>query len=636
MAPIHARRRALADHSLSLRRTLASSLPRVVRAGRQLLRAARWLALVAGAASAAGATSATGVTGEASEGSSDLRTLQWRALLAEPEPSLPTHQRMAAHYRRQYEAALALGDAAATGRVLRRLVNVEPLPRNWNSLGVHLSDRGEFDEADAYLERAAQAATADQRGLYLANKALNLRRQFRDSEAQALLDAGLSEIAQYREPLIGWRACNLERSRAVILLQASRLYERQGRDTLAVATAADAVAAARRALQRLPSGASEVDQQHVRNDLGNALRRLTLARLASGNTAAAQASWNEWQATAQRESLSAEVHAQGLQAAAGIAMAREQFALAEELLLQADQRLARHGHPPAHLARLEVAETRLAALWARGELGQAWHQLLRFDDLMVREVDAQLTGLGITRLALMRGLLLLGRQQAAQAAAMFALRAEQMATSAGVRSNQYLEAVGLHGAALAQRADAAGRREGAALLVESVRGLAALQGIERADNTGLRRLIRAIILNAYLDTLGEEGADAPAQGFDIADWADNGPVQRALNDAAVRMASDDALMQVLIRREQDARREVEALRRSAAGEAEIGPKIAGAPALRLAQRMLELESELGRLREQIVVAFPDYAHLTGARRVTAQEVANRLRPGEALVYVHRP
>ncbi len=315
-------------------------------------------------------------------------------------------------------------------------------------------------------------------------------------------------------------------------------------------------------------------------------------------------------------------------------MAREQFALAEELLVQADQRLARHGHPPAHLARLEVAETRLAALWARGELGQAWHQLLRFDDLMVREVDAQLTGLGITRLALMRGLLLLGRQQAAQAAAMFALRAEQMATSAGVRSNQYLEAVGLHGAALAQRAEAAGRREGAALLVESVRGLAALQGIERADNTGLRQLIRAIILNAYLDTLGEEGADAPAQGFDIADWADNGPVRRALNDAAVRIASDDALMQVLIRREQDARREVEALRRSATGEAEIGPKIAGAPALRLAQRMLELESELGRLREQIVLAFPDYAHLTGARRVTAQEVANRLRPGEALVYVH--
>jgi CHAT domain-containing protein/tetratricopeptide (TPR) repeat protein len=583
----------------------------------------------------AGATIASATV--AQEATPHPKTAAWRAVLAEPEPALPTNQRLAAHFRRQYEAAQALGDADASGRALRRLVEAEPLPRHWNSLGVFLSDRGEFDEAQTYLTRAAEAAAADQRGLILANVALNLRRQYRDDEAQQLLDNTLKDISSYSEPLIGWRACNLERSRAVVLLQLSRLAERRGRDDEALSRATEAVGAARRALARVPSGAADTDVRHVRNDLGNALRRVTLARVATGDLAAAERAWQEWQSAARAEELSPETVAQGLQAAARIDMARDQYTRAKAHLQEADRWLTDHGYPLQHLARIEIQEALIAVAWLYGDAESAWQTLERLD-----RAARDATAGGVSRpqtadagtLSLMRGLLQLGRGESEAAATSFARHAAHMAASAGVRSARYFEAMALHGAALVRSADAGRKREGVQLLSQGTKGLAGLPPVERPDPTGLRERIRSLVLNAYLDSLGQDGADAPSQGIDVADWADNGPAQRALAEAAVRMAIVEPGMQDLVRREQDTRREVEALRAAAAGELERAPKALGDSAARLSSRMLALEETLGVLAEEVRVRYPDYGQLTLGRRVPVPELVSHLRRGEAVLHVY--
>lgn len=150
----------------------------------------------------------------------------------------------AATLRQQADQAARAGASGEQLRLLARLADLERSPRAFNDHGLALSDAGEFERAAQLLEQAAAAAPADQRGLYRANLALNLRRQWRDAEAETLLRDTLQQIDAYNGPLTGWRRANLARSRAVALLQLSRIAERRGRLDDALALARDAQAAA--------------------------------------------------------------------------------------------------------------------------------------------------------------------------------------------------------------------------------------------------------------------------------------------------------------------------------------------------------------------------------------------------------
>ncbi len=119
----------------------------------------------------------------------------------------------------RYAAALSVGNPTQVERSLRRLLALERSWRNLNNLGLFLSDRGDFSEAQQLLGEAVAKAPADLKGFYRANVALNLRRQFLDGAAEEELAAALKDLADYSGGLNGWPPSNLARSRTLVMIQ---------------------------------------------------------------------------------------------------------------------------------------------------------------------------------------------------------------------------------------------------------------------------------------------------------------------------------------------------------------------------------------------------------------------------------
>ena len=148
------------------------------------------------------------------------------------------------------------------------------------------------------------------------------------------------------------------------------------------------------------------------------------------------------------------------------------------------------------------------------------------------------------------------------------------------------------------------------------------------------------LLGAYVRLLGdiagtplerEEGVDASGEAFRLADVARGRSVQRALSASAARAAARSPALTDLIRREQDARRQINALYALLAtflGQPGDGhdSKVVGD----LGSRIETLRRALETLARQIEKEFPAYAALIDPKPVTVKQAQAMLRPGEAL------
>ena len=303
-----------------------------------------------------------------------LATLCVALHAAEPSPA----QRLA-DAERQYEAATRAGDPRQVEAALRAVLAVERTPRALNNLGLFISDRGDFADAAALLQEAIDKATPDVRGFYQANLALNLRRQFRDREAEALLNAALQDAADYRGSRQGWRATNLSRAQALAHLQLSRIHERRGRMAEAVAAARQAETFARQALQQVPPQATDLERRQTARDLANALRRQAYAHLWDADGAAADDAVRRWAVVVREQSLDPETRAQMLEAAAAIQLAGRQPALAERHARDAMAVYRQLGYADVHLASVTNREWLLQSLWVRERFSDALDELVQLD-----------------------------------------------------------------------------------------------------------------------------------------------------------------------------------------------------------------------------------------------------------------
>lgn len=146
-----------------------------------------------------------------------------------------------------------------------------------------------------------------------------------------------------------------------------------------------------------------------------------------------------------------------------------------------------------------------------------------------------------------------------------------------------------------------------------------------------------VVLGSYVDLLtrtqvaaaARASIDGVAEAFRLADVVRGRAVQRALDATAARNAPRTPALADLVRREQDATREIAALHGLLAA-AYGGPENPQATA-DLRARIDKLQRARQALGAKIAREFPAYAHLVNPPPVTVEETRVALRPGEALI-----
>ncbi|MGH7124452.1 MAG: CHAT domain-containing protein, partial [Stellaceae bacterium] len=164
-----------------------------------------------------------------------------------------------------------------------------------------------------------------------------------------------------------------------------------------------------------------------------------------------------------------------------------------------------------------------------------------------------------------------------------------------------------------------------------------VQSSRASDSGGNSPLLRDMrlrfILEAYIDLLAQTKAPASAaEAFALADVIRGQAVQHALSESAARVSVRDPALADLVRREQDARSQINALFALIANIQAVptDQRDEKAPAALRAQ-VDQLRGSRAKLREEIEKRFPDYANLIDPRPVDIEQVRKVLRPDEAIV-----
>jgi CHAT domain-containing protein len=225
-----------------------------------------------------------------------------------------------------------------------------------------------------------------------------------------------------------------------------------------------------------------------------------------------------------------------------------------------------------------------------------------------------------------------------------ALRAAKAAAEArekalGPKHYGTAEARAFYAAALAASGDRAGAlaqyQSALDVLLSSSRGSEDDQG----SVAGQQRRLRFILEN-YLHLLTDSGSlagDSPdsAEAFRIADAARGQALQRALVESAARAAVHDPELSDLIRREQDALRQISALNSVIASALALPEDQQDASSIQKVRAQIDqLRDARATLREAIEKRYPDYVSLIDPRPITLSEARAALHPSQALIVTY--
>ena len=219
-----------------------------------------------------------------------------------------------------------------------------------------------------------------------------------------------------------------------------------------------------------------------------------------------------------------------------------------------------------------------------------------------------------------------------QAVAIYRTALERDLTSFGEKHRNTAEARGFLAAALTQKGDlpAALREFQAAVPIL----LAPSRDVEDEEDgsTGKDRRLQ-IILEGYLRALADvRTADSADEAFRVADAIRGRSVQRALAASSARAAASDPALADLVRREQDAQKQIAALQEVLTNALASPPDQQDPAALRNLRTQIDnLRGARAAIRTDIEKRFPDYVNLIDPRPATVEQARRSLRPGEALI-----
>ncbi len=162
---------------------------------------------------------------------------------------------------------------------------------------------------------------------------------------------------------------------------------------------------------------------------------------------------------------------------------------------------------------------------------------------------------------------------------------------------------------------------------------------DEATTRGARDQRLTMILTAYIGLLADvqgtpvaaaAGVDPAHEAFRLTEVARGRGVQRALSASAVRAAAKTPALADLVRREQDATKQIATLYGGLANTLSAPTDQQDAPALdRTRAQINALERARQALTGQIVREFPAYAQLLNPPPATVEQARAILRPGEA-------
>ena len=166
--------------------------------------------------------------------------------------------------------------------------------------------------------------------------------------------------------------------------------------------------------------------------------------------------------------------------------------------------------------------------------------------------------------------------------------------------------------------------------------------MDRADYSRAQRL--RIILDDYINLLveihgtpmeKESGVDAVGTAFRMAEASRGRTVQRALAASSARAAEGSPELNDLMRREQDARKQVEVME-STLQELMAAPTREQKPETMMALQtgIVSLNRASAALQDEIKKHFPKYADFVNPQAATMSLARQSLRPGEALISIY--
>jgi CHAT domain-containing protein len=151
------------------------------------------------------------------------------------------------------------------------------------------------------------------------------------------------------------------------------------------------------------------------------------------------------------------------------------------------------------------------------------------------------------------------------------------------------------------------------------------------ETQAMRKDVRELIFSAYLQATFQSPTGNPVQAMTAADWVRGGMVQEALTDAAVRSATADPAMSALVRQDQDAKNETEALHKFLANDEGSAKAALPEIAAKMHSRISELEVTRRKLQAEIKTKFADYDRLVHPPPPTVLDIEQALGADEALL-----
>ena len=150
---------------------------------------------------------------------------------------------------------------------------------------------------------------------------------------------------------------------------------------------------------------------------------------------------------------------------------------------------------------------------------------------------------------------------------------------------------------------------------------------------GAHRIYRKYIVESHMALLVDAGdAAAAAEAFRLAGLIRGGNVQRALSASGARAAAGNPDLADLVRREQDAQKQISSLFTLYADAIGVPADQQDAAALlALRTRLDQLRGARSALMEEIEGRFPEYADLINPKPLTIEQARAVLAPGEAII-----
>jgi len=557
-----------------------------------------------------------------------------RAALAQPAPVDATELVLRDHYRTQALSANRLGDYAARVAVYRAWIAAMPqelLPKS--GLSGLLASNGEYEEALALNQQViADSKSPSQREFYRANRASELVDAGREAEAEKTIELVKKNLASLKDKKLGVNdQLVLTRAFANILRIESNWHNRFGRWMQSLSAASEAVVYGREALKlahAFPPGLrSEREVQVAAADLGSQIARKTQALRRAGRYGEADESLREYLRLSRDEMLPPTYQSGINTIAGGLRMDQYEFKAAEAYFRKADKVYEELGHTATFPQRTLIAQDLIAALEGQHRWSDALTELARLDDLAQQDEKLRL------RVAF--------RYERAYAYLRSGTRVSEAAelfakVTAGNEKryppNHFFPAQsrGLQGVALWQSGNASDRTKAVGLLKSAVRDYMLPDNIDM-ESVGMRKDVRDLIFATYLEAMFLTPGEAVMDAMGVADWVRGGLVQEALADAAVRSAANEPGLADLVRKDQDAKNEVQALRKYLAGDEGGSRSPLPEIAAQMRQRIAVLETSRSQWQTDIRARFPGYDRLVRPVPPSAGDVAKALAADEALV-----